>query len=139
MAKGRFTRAEIRALLTDTTDTWARFEGHTTEIPYASSAGARLRLLNGALIIAAIQSAIERGVERDYAIELVGDAAWIIYGCFMDNPDAVVWLTTAPTRNNKGNQVPASSAIWPVNAKIPAPIITPVPIETAPVSDMLFF
>ena len=91
MAKGRFTRAEIHALLTDT---WTRFEKHAAEIPHERSAGARLWLLNGALIISAIQSAIDRGVERAYAIELVGDAAWIIYRRFMAVPDAVVCLTT---------------------------------------------
>ncbi|WP_295039507.1 L-2-amino-thiazoline-4-carboxylic acid hydrolase [Sulfitobacter sp.] len=91
MAKGRFTRAEIHALLTDT---WTRFEKHAAEIPHERSAGARLWLLNGALIISAIQSAIDRGVERAYAIELVGDAAWIIYRRFMAVPDAVVRLTT---------------------------------------------
>ena len=52
MAKGRFTRAEIHALLTDT---WTRFEKHAAEIPHERSAGARLWLLNGALIISAIQ------------------------------------------------------------------------------------
>ncbi len=91
MAKGRFTRAEISALLTDT---WARFDQHAAKIPHERAAGARLWLLNGALIIAAIQSAIDRGVERDYAIELVGDAAWIIYRRFMAVPDAIVRLTT---------------------------------------------
>lgn len=91
MARARFTRVEIRALLDDT---WTRFERHAAEIPYERSAGARLWLLNGALIISAIQSAIDRGVERDYAIELVGDAAWIIYRRFMAIPDALVRLTT---------------------------------------------
>ena len=33
--------------------------------------------------------------------------------------------------------MPASSATCPVNANIPAPIITPVPIETVPVNDRL--
>ena len=37
-----------------------------------------------------------------------------------------------------GNHGPASSAICPVSAKIPAPIMTPVPIETPPIKVMLF-
>lgn len=91
MSRGRFTRAEIRGLLSDA---WARFESHAAEIPHERNAGARLWLLNGALIIGAIQSAIDRGGERDYAIELVGDAAWIIYRRVMAVPDALVRLTT---------------------------------------------
>lgn len=35
--------------------------------------------------------------------------------------------------NATGNDGPASSAIWPVNARMPAPITTPVPIATVPV------
>lgn len=88
---GRFTRADIRALLAES---WVRYEAHAAEIPHERSAGARLWLLNGALIIGAIQAAIDRGVERDYAIELVGDAAWIIYRRFMAVPDAIVRLVT---------------------------------------------
>ena len=34
----------------------------------------------------------------------------------------------------QGNQLPAACATWPMRAKTPAPIMTPVPIETAPVS-----
>jgi len=91
MSKGRFTKGEIRALLKDA---WTRFETHAAEIPHEQDAGARLWLLNGALIIGAIQAAIDRGVARDYAIELVGDAAWIIYRRVMVVPDALVRLTT---------------------------------------------
>jgi hypothetical protein len=45
---------------------------------------------------------------------------------------------SAAERNAKGKRVPAISAICPVNAKIPAPIITPVPRATAPISVRLF-
>jgi hypothetical protein len=38
--------------------------------------------------------------------------------------------------NASGKSGPASSAIWPVSAKMPAPIITPVPMATAPPSEM---
>ena len=91
MSKGRFTKAQIRDLLKDA---WTRFDAHAAQIPHERDAGARLWLLNGALIISAIQAAIDRGVARDYAIELVGDAAWIIYRRVMVVPDALVRLTT---------------------------------------------
>ncbi|QEE35308.1 hypothetical protein FTO60_06055 [Octadecabacter sp. SW4] len=91
LSKGRFTRGEVRTLLNDA---WTRFEAHAAQIPHEKDAGARLWLLNGALIIGAIQAAIDRGVARDYAIELVGDAAWIIYRRVMVLPDALVRLTT---------------------------------------------
>ena len=38
----------------------------------------------------------------------------------------------APATKESGNRGPASSAIWPVSANIPAPIITPVPMATPP-------
>jgi hypothetical protein len=40
--------------------------------------------------------------------------------------------TMAPAIKESGNSGPASSAIWPVRARIPAPIITPVPMAMAP-------
>jgi hypothetical protein len=45
----------------------------------------------------------------------------------------------APTRNTKGNSSPESSATYPSSVKIPAPIITTGPSETAPVKLKLFF
>ncbi len=38
----------------------------------------------------------------------------------------------AATRKATGNRSPARPAAWPVSAKIPAPIMTPVPSDTAP-------
>lgn len=40
-------------------------------------------------------------------------------------------------RTALGRSLPGISAIWPVRAKIPAPIMTPVPKATAPISDRL--
>src|SRR5665811_1799239 len=40
--------------------------------------------------------------------------------------------TMAATMNANGNRSPVKSAVCPVNAKIPAPIMTPVPSDTAP-------
>ncbi len=54
--------------------------------------------------------------------------------------DIAIWecalkaVTSAAAMKDKGNHGPASSAICPVREKIPAPIITPVPIATALVS-----
>ena len=45
----------------------------------------------------------------------------------------------AAIRKASGNSAPASSATCPVSAKMPAPIITPVPIATAPGRVRLFF
>ena len=47
--------------------------------------------------------------------------------------------TTAPAMKASGKSGPANSAICPVSAKMPAPIITPVPMAIAPVRVMLFF
>ena len=39
---------------------------------------------------------------------------------------------TAASKKASGNRSPASSATCPVSTKIPAPIITPVPIAIVP-------
>jgi hypothetical protein len=43
----------------------------------------------------------------------------------------------AAAKKAKGNKAPANSATCPVSAKMPAPIITPVPIAIAPNRDKL--
>ena len=47
--------------------------------------------------------------------------------------------TRAAAMKATGKRPPASSATWPVRAKMPAPIMTPVPIAIEPVSVRLPF
>ncbi|HEX6228693.1 MAG TPA: L-2-amino-thiazoline-4-carboxylic acid hydrolase [Solirubrobacterales bacterium] len=73
---GRFTRADADRLLDET---WERFLGLARTRPREPTLGARQNVLLAALTVAFFRALLVRGVERTYAIELVGDAAWRIY------------------------------------------------------------
>ena len=46
--------------------------------------------------------------------------------------------TTAAARNTHGKTAPEISATCPTRAKMPAPIMTPVPSDTEPMSEILW-
>jgi hypothetical protein len=73
---GRFTRADADRLLEDT---WDRFTERARQRPREPTLGARQNVLLAALTLAAFHALLDAGIERPYAIELIGDAAWRIY------------------------------------------------------------
>jgi ubiquinone biosynthesis protein len=75
-AAGRFTRAESDRLLEET---WVHFAALAGTRPHQPTLGARQNILLAALTVAFFRALLASGVERSYAIELVGDAAWRIY------------------------------------------------------------
>ena len=73
---GRFTRADADRLLEQT---WKRFAELAPGRPREPTRGARQNVLLAALTLAAFRALLDAGVERGYAIELIGDAAWRLY------------------------------------------------------------
>ncbi len=76
MSKGRFTRREVDEVLKAA---WARYDELARDLPHLPSPGARHNLALACLTYVAVEVLIERGIERDYAIELFGDVAFHIY------------------------------------------------------------
>lgn len=74
--KGRFTRADVDRLLDQS---WRKFDEIEPDVSRESTIGSRMNVRLAALSLAMLHSLIASGIERKYAIELVGDSCWKIY------------------------------------------------------------
>lgn len=75
-AAGRFTRADADRVFAAT---WQHHRALASRRPREPTVGARQNVLFACLTVAFFRSLLESGIERAYAIELVGDAAWRVY------------------------------------------------------------
>lgn len=73
---GRFTRRDVTRLVRDTFD---RFDRHVPDLPLEPTAGSQQNVMLAALTLSLLETLEEAGVERAYAIELVGDTCWRFY------------------------------------------------------------
>ena len=73
---GRFTRSEVDHLLNQT---WHTFDGLVSAVSQEPTVGSRLNVRLAALTLAFLQNLTAAGVERDYAVALIGDTCWNIY------------------------------------------------------------
>jgi L-2-amino-thiazoline-4-carboxylic acid hydrolase len=73
---GRFTRSDVDRLLGAA---WANFDRLAPEVPHEPTLGSRQNLLLACLTLSMLQALTAEGIERDYAIELVGDVCWKVY------------------------------------------------------------
>ena len=74
--KGRFTRSEIDDILKQV---WALFDESARDIPQEPKLGNRLVMLLACLTLNCLEIIVRHGVERQYAIELIGDVCWNVY------------------------------------------------------------
>jgi hypothetical protein len=88
-ARGRFTRADLRRLLDAT---WAKFGCLAPDLPAEPTMGSRQNAALACLTLAMFQALLDEGVERDYAVELVGDACWKVYAQWGQLPRLVARL-----------------------------------------------
>ena len=76
-ALGRFTRCDCNRLVAATLLHYSRL---AATVPPQPNLGSRITVrLGGVLLAACLDALLEEGLERDYAIELIGDMAWRIY------------------------------------------------------------
>lgn len=73
---GRLTRADVDLLLDQS---WREFDEIVPDPSHEPTTGSRMNVRLAALSLAMLHSLIARGIERRYAIELVGDSCWKIY------------------------------------------------------------
>jgi L-2-amino-thiazoline-4-carboxylic acid hydrolase len=88
---GRFTRAEVNALLREA---WNRLGQLTPELPAEPTPGSRQNVLLAALTLAMFQALLDDGIERRYGIELTGDTCWKIYAQWGQIPRLIARLRT---------------------------------------------
>jgi hypothetical protein len=93
--EGRFTRAEVDELLKQT---WIAYDQLAPYVPDEPKVGNRMNMLLAAMTLACLQVLIARGVDRTYAIELVGDIAWKVYERWGHIPIVLARLRTRDPR-----------------------------------------
>jgi ubiquinone biosynthesis protein len=76
LEKGRFTRSEVNRFCNQA---WRAFDNQAPDVSKEPTPGSRLNVRLAALTLALLRSLLDAGVERDYAIELIGDTCWNIY------------------------------------------------------------
>ncbi len=74
--KGRFTARDVKHLLKQS---WNRVDELTPSVFQEPTFGSRMNVRLAALTLALFRHLVAVGVEREYAIELVGDSCWTIY------------------------------------------------------------
>jgi len=74
--KGRITRAEVNRLIDQS---WQDFDELVPDVSHEPTFGSRMNVRLAALSLAMLRSLTSAGIERKYAIELIGDACWKIY------------------------------------------------------------
>lgn len=74
--KGRFTAAEVGHLLDQS---WRAFDELVPDVGLEPTLGSRMNVRLAALTLATLNMLTEIGIERKYAIELIGDVCWNVY------------------------------------------------------------
>lgn len=74
--KGRFTKVEVDRLLNQS---WHHFDELAPDVSHEPTVGSRINVRLAALSLAMLRSLTASGIDRKYAIELIGDSCWKIY------------------------------------------------------------
>ena len=90
---GRFTRKDVDRLLGAA---WANFDRLSPQLPREATLGSRQNVVLACLTLSMLQALLAEGIERDYAIELIGDACWKVYAQWGQIPRL---LSRASTRD----------------------------------------
>ncbi|MEW6270184.1 MAG: L-2-amino-thiazoline-4-carboxylic acid hydrolase [Thermodesulfobacteriota bacterium] len=90
--RGRFPRGDVDELLRAT---WRTFAELSPSLPLEPTLGARMNVALACLTLSFHRALSACGVERAYATELAGDAAWVVYRRWGDAARLVSQLRTA--------------------------------------------
>jgi len=74
--KGRVTRSDVRKILRQV---WKRYGQLATRVPLQATVGNQMNILLACITFCCLETLLELGVGRSYAIELIGDVSWGIY------------------------------------------------------------
>jgi L-2-amino-thiazoline-4-carboxylic acid hydrolase len=88
---GRLTRSDVDRLLGAA---WANFDRLAPELPHEPTLGSRQNVQLACLTLSMLEALTSDGIERGYAIELVGDVCWKIYAQWGQIPRLVTRLLT---------------------------------------------
>ena len=88
---GRFTRRDVDRLLAAA---WERFDRLAPDLPNEPTRGGRQNVMLACLTLSMLQALTAEGIERGYAIELIGDVCWRVYRQWGQIPRGVTGLLT---------------------------------------------
>lgn len=89
--KGRFTRVEVDQILEDV---WQDYDQFAPLVPQEPKLGNRMNMLLACTTLACLRVMITSGIERKYAIELIGDLAWKVYQHWGGIPKFIARIVT---------------------------------------------
>lgn len=87
----RFARQDVDQLLRAA---WADFDQLAPGLPREPTVGSRQNVLLACLTMSMLQALTSQGIERAYAIELIGDLCWKVYTQWGQIPRLVTHLAT---------------------------------------------
>ncbi len=88
--RGRFTRADVDGLLRDA---WAHYRERVGSLPQQSTIGSTMNVRLACFTMSFFDALMAKGIERNYAIELIADAAWRVYSLWARIAVALVHVT----------------------------------------------
>lgn len=88
---GRFTLGEVDEFVREA---WRRVERMAANLPKEPTVGSRMNVMLACLSFSMLTVFLERGVERQYAVELIADAAWRVYQKWAILPNVFARLLT---------------------------------------------
>jgi ubiquinone biosynthesis protein len=100
--QGRFTRADVGEILERV---WHGYDRLAPSIPREPNLGTRMNMLLACITLSCFQVMLSDGVEREYAIELIGDMAWKVYEKWGYLPIFIARLSTRDPRKRIGMSV----------------------------------
>jgi hypothetical protein len=125
--RGRFTRADVDGLLRTA---WVQYTEREGTLPPEPTVGSRMNVRLACFTMSFFNALLAIGTDRDYAIELVADAAWRIYRLWSNIALGLARLTPGKTTSlafavsKHGDQQGDVSLRFPFNA--PGYLIEPV-------------
>jgi hypothetical protein len=136
--RGRFTRADVGALLKTA---WVDYAERAGKLPPEPTVGSRMNVRLACFTMSFFNALLASGTEREYAIELVADAAWKVYRLWSIIALGLAHLTPGKTTalafavGKHGDNPSDVSLRFPFNA--PGYIIETVPADSGTAFDVV--
>jgi len=136
--RGRFTRADVDDLLKIA---WIDYTERLVKLPREPTVGSRMNVRLACFTMSFFNALLITGIDREYAIELVADAAWKVYRLWSIIALGLAHLTPGKKTalafavSTHGNRQGDVSLRFPFNA--PGYLIEPVPANSGTAFDVV--
>jgi ubiquinone biosynthesis protein len=136
--RGRFTRTDVAGLLEAA---WLRYAREAGKLSAEPTVGSRMNVRLACFTMSFFNALLAIDTDRDYAIELVADAAWRVYRLWSTIALGLAFLTPGKTTSlafavgSRDNQQGNVSLRFPFNA--PGYLIEPVAVRNGTSFDVV--